>query len=52
MALFMPTVLENAEMMYQFDFDYRFDSSKIQAAFGLEATSYWDGILASLSSRT
>ena len=31
MGLFMPVLRENQEMMYQFEHDYRFDSSK----FGL-----------------
>lgn len=49
MGIFMPVLRENEEMMYQFDFDYRFDSSKIESAFGLEATSYRQGIGESLS---
>lgn len=51
MGFFVPVLRENAEMMYQFDFDYRFDSGKIAAAYGLAATSYRDGILASLKAR-
>jgi hypothetical protein len=31
-------------MMYQLDHDYRFDSSKIETAYALQATSYRDGI--------
>ena len=34
--------------MYQLDFDYRFDSSKIESAFGLQATPYREGIRATL----
>jgi hypothetical protein len=44
MGLFNPTLRENDEMMYQFEHDYRFDSSKIEAAHGLVATSYREGI--------
>lgn len=34
---------ELAEMMYQYDHDYVFDSSKFQNAFGVKPTSYEDG---------
>ena len=44
MGLFMPALRENHEMLYQFEHDYRFDSSKAASRFGLEATSYEDGI--------
>lgn len=50
MGLFMPVLRENDEMMYQFDYDYRFDSSKFTAAFGMQPTSYQDGIAATLRS--
>lgn len=49
MGLFVPVLRENDEMMYQFESDYRFDSSKITAAFGLEPTPYREGIAASLA---
>jgi len=48
MALFVPILRENMEMLYQFEQDYRFDSSKIERAFGLEATGYREGIAATL----
>lgn len=48
MGLFMPVLRENDEMMYQFEYDYRFDSSKIETAFGLQATLYRAGISQSL----
>jgi nucleoside-diphosphate-sugar epimerase len=48
MGLFVPVLRENDEMMYQFEYDYRFDSSRIQSAFGLTATAYRQGIAASL----
>jgi len=48
MGLAMPVLRENAEMMYQFEHDYRFDSSKAERALGLSATRYRDGIAATL----
>lgn len=48
MGIFMPVLRENDEMMYQFDYDYRFDSTKIERAFDLRPTSYRQGIAASL----
>ena len=48
MGIFMPVLRENDEMMYQFEHDYRFDSSKIKSAFGLQATPYRQGISESL----
>ncbi len=48
MGLLMPVLRENDEMMYQFSYDYRFDSSKIERTFGLMPTSYRQGIAASL----
>ena len=44
MGIFMPVLRENDEMMYQFEHDYRFDSSKIESAFGLHGTPYRQGI--------
>lgn len=48
MGIFVPVLRENDEMMYQFEHDYRFDSSKIKSAFGLQATPYHQGISESL----
>jgi nucleoside-diphosphate-sugar epimerase len=48
MGLFVPVLRENMEMMYQFEHDYRFDSGKIAAAYGLVATPYRDGIATTL----
>ena len=50
MGIFMPVLRENEEMMYQFEYDYRFDSSKIESAFDLQATTYREGIAKSLES--
>lgn len=49
LGLFNPVLRENNEMMYQFESDYRFDSTKVKNAFGLEATPYRDGIAATLA---
>jgi hypothetical protein len=35
-------------MLYQFEYDYRFDSSKVERAFGLIATTYREGLTATL----
>ena len=48
MGMFIPVLSENEEMMYQFEHDYRFDSSKIESAFGLQPTPYSQGIRESL----
>ncbi len=43
-GIFDRTIYEISEMLYQNKYDYVFDSSKIRNAFGLNATSYADGI--------
>ena len=48
MGIFVPLVRENMEMLYQFEYDYRFDSSKSERAMGLAATGYREGIAATL----
>jgi len=48
MGLFVPVLRENMEMMYQFEHDYRFDSSKVERAFNVSATPYKEGIAAAL----
>jgi nucleoside-diphosphate-sugar epimerase len=52
MGLFIPVLRENDEMMYQFEYDYRFDSSKIESAFGLLPMPYILGISVCLRSKT
>ncbi len=52
MGVFMPVLRENEEMMYQFEYDYRFDSTRIESAFGLQATPYRRGIGESVRSGT
>jgi nucleoside-diphosphate-sugar epimerase len=49
MALFVPVLRENQEMMYQFEHDYRFDSTKIEHAYALMPTPYRAGIAATLA---
>jgi nucleoside-diphosphate-sugar epimerase len=48
LGIFVPVLRENMEMMYQFENDYRFSSGKLEQAFGLSATSYGNGIAATL----
>src|SRR5262249_35413123 len=48
MGIFVPVVRENVEMLYQFEYDYRFDSSKAERALGLPPTAYRNRIAASL----
>jgi nucleoside-diphosphate-sugar epimerase len=48
MGVFAPVLRENLEMLYQFEHDYRFDSSKLERAFGVTATTYRGGIAATL----
>lgn len=44
-GLFMPVVKENNEMLYQFEFDYLFDSTKFEKSFGVKATPYKHGMI-------
>mgnify|MGYP002628767735 CR=1 FL=1 len=46
LGLFMPIMRELVEMMYQYDRDYIFDSSKYEKRFNINPTSYADGIKA------
>ncbi|MEO6232382.1 MAG: NAD-dependent epimerase/dehydratase family protein [Ferruginibacter sp.] len=46
LAIFIPMLRELKEMQYQNDQDYFFDSSKFQQKFGMQPTSYTDGIKA------
>lgn len=43
-GLFMPIMKETVEMMYQYERDYVFDSSKFEKSFGFEPTPYLEGI--------
>lgn len=44
LGIFMPVMRETVEMMYQYNRDYVFDSSKIEEELGLKPTSYRMGI--------
>lgn len=44
MGLFSPVLREMPEMLYQYDRDYFFDSSKFQNRFNFRPTTYLDGI--------
>ncbi len=44
LGLFMPIMRETHEMLYQYDRDYVFDSSKFEKAFDFRPTSYEEGI--------
>jgi nucleoside-diphosphate-sugar epimerase len=48
-GLFVPVLGEFVEMMYQFENDYIFDSSKAEKELGLKATTYRAGITATLT---
>ena len=43
-GLFVPVMKESVEMLYQYDRDYVFDSSKFEEEFNFQPTSYEDGI--------
>ena len=44
LGLFMPVMKEFPEMLYQYEQDYFFDSSKFEKRFGIEATTPKEGI--------
>jgi len=44
MGWFMPIMKEMVEMLYQYDRDYDFNSSKFEKTFKFQPTSYMDGI--------
>lgn len=44
MGLFMPVMKESVEMLYQYDRDYVFDSTKFEKEFDFTPTSYEAGI--------
>ncbi len=49
-GLFIPVMREMPEMMYQYDRDYFFDSSKFTSRFGITATPWLAGIQESCKS--
>jgi nucleoside-diphosphate-sugar epimerase len=48
LGLFVPVLKEFVEMMYQYENDYIFDSTKFEKAFNLQATEYKVGIAETL----
>lgn len=44
LGIFMPVLGELKEMMYQYELDYYFDSSKFEERFGWGGTPYNDGL--------
>ncbi|MBA4322881.1 MAG: NAD-dependent dehydratase, partial [Odoribacter sp.] len=50
LGLFIPIMKEMPEMMYQYDRDYYFDSSKFEKRFNFNTTSYLEGVKASVMS--
>jgi nucleoside-diphosphate-sugar epimerase len=44
LGIFIPVMREMPEMMYQYDSEYVFDSSKFEKAFDFKPTSYKEGI--------
>jgi len=48
LSLFMPLMREMPEMMYQYDRDYFFDSAKFQQRFGIQPTTYENGVKATI----
>lgn len=44
LGLFIPVMKEMPEMVYQYDRDYFFDSSKFERRFGIKPTPYREGI--------
>jgi nucleoside-diphosphate-sugar epimerase len=47
-GIFVPVLREFVEMMYQFESDYIFDSTKFEKAFAIQATTYKEGIASTL----
>jgi hypothetical protein len=48
LGLFIPIMKEMPEMMYQYDRDYFFDSSKFDKRFNFKTTTYLEGVKASV----
>lgn len=44
LGVFIPVLKESYEMLYQFDRDYIFDSSKFNTAYNFQPTSWFSGI--------
>lgn len=44
LGIFIPVLREMQEMLYQYEVDYHFDSTKFEQSFGWKPTSYTEGI--------
>ncbi len=44
LGIFIPVLKEMQEMLYQYEVDYHFDSTKFEKQFGWQPTSYREGI--------
>ena len=44
LGLFVPILREMQEMLYQYEVDYHFDSTKFERQFGWKPTSYTEGV--------
>jgi nucleoside-diphosphate-sugar epimerase len=51
LGLFVPVMREFPEMLYQYEQDYIFDSSKFEKRFGIVATSPREGIRRTIASK-
>ena len=51
LGLFIPILREMPEMMYQYDRDYFFDSSKFDKRFNFKTTTYQEGVRQTVGSR-
>lgn len=51
LGIFMPVLKEMPEMMYQYERDYYFDSSKFEKRFNFNPTSYREGVKATVSQK-
>jgi nucleoside-diphosphate-sugar epimerase len=50
LGLFIPIMKEMPEMMYQYDRDYFFDSSKFEKRFNFKTTTYQEGVRQTVAS--
>jgi nucleoside-diphosphate-sugar epimerase len=51
LGIFIPVLKEMPEMMYQYERDYYFDSSKFEKRFKFNPTSYREGVKATVSQK-
>jgi len=51
-GIFVPVLKEMGEMMYQYDRDYFFDSSKFDKRFNFKTTTYQEGVKLTIQHKT